>query len=166
MKSILYLIIFNMLFSIQSYATTEIVIQVVQPNVVEEGIFESTSTYIYFIGYPIGFSVGLTCSANQVQTQTKAENRNIANIFGLKSKLNYDRHNLTRDTLCVDLIIPETVNPPNRYKEHTLDTVVKATIKCLILNASSYNRIRYLDINIIGAKKYSELSKIVDLKNK
>ena len=166
MKNIFYAIILSFLFSINSYATRETIIQVIQPNVIEEGIEASTSTYIYYIGYPFGYSVGLTCSANQIQTQAEAENRNIANIFGLKSKLSYNKHGLTSDTLTVNLTIPETVNPPDKYKHHTLDEVIKSTIKCLILNTSSYDRIKYLDLNVIGDSKYSGLSEIFKLKNK
>jgi hypothetical protein len=166
MKTIFYSIILIFLFLINSYATRETIIQVVQPNVIEESIEESTSTYIYYIGYPFGYSVGLTCAANQIQTQSKVENRNIANIFGLESKLNYDEHALNSDTLGVDLIIPETVIPPDRYKHHTLDEVIKSTINCLILNASSYDRIKYLDLKIKGDLKFSGLSKIIKLEHK
>ena len=64
-----------------SYAARETIIQVMQPNVIEEGIESSISTYIKYLGYPVGSAVSLTCSANEIQTESGAENRNIANIF-------------------------------------------------------------------------------------
>lgn len=157
-------IFFVLLILSFSYATRETIIQVIQPNIIEEGIEYSTSTYIYFIGFPIGYSVRLTCEANSIVTQSGTANRNIASIFGLDVELKYDTYDLISDTLETILIIPDTIQVPPKYKHISVEEVVNSTIKCLILNAASYDRLKYLDLKISGNSKYSKLSKILNIR--
>jgi hypothetical protein len=160
MKIILKSLILSFLFFINIYATGETIIQVMQPNVTEEGIESSISTYIHCIGYPIGYSVGLTCLANNIQTENSTENRNIANIFNLKVKLIYNDYSTFGDTLKAALIIPDKITSPEKYNEYTVDEIISATIECMLYNAFAYDSIYYFDLRIVGDSKYLKLSKI------
>ena len=165
MKRFVMILIVFLLILFCCYATSETIIQVMQPNVVEEGIESSVSTYIRFIGYPVGYSVRLTCTANKILTESGAENRNIANIFNLEVKQIQDEGNIFSDTLIVEMTIPENINPPEKYQDYTLDEVVYSTIKCVLYNAFTYKSIKFVDLRVVGNSKFIKLSKIYKRKS-
>ena len=73
MKSLIPTFFYIFLISINSYAIQKTLIQVMQPNVVEDNIEKSISPYNLYIGYPGGYFVGLTCSAYSIQMESKTD---------------------------------------------------------------------------------------------
>jgi hypothetical protein len=129
--------------------------QIAQPNITENGIVESRTTYLKMANYTAGYRLLLTVEENYIKVCGKIENRNLANIFNLKVKTLGDPSYC--DTIVAQLIIPDTFNVPSRYKDFRVDEVVKATVNCLVKN-SIYHE--HLDLKILGNGKFSKYEKL------
>jgi hypothetical protein len=137
------------------FATQEMIMQIAQPNFTENGIVESSTTYLKMANYTAGFRLLLTVEENYIKVSGKVENRNLANIFNLNVKTIGDPS--YSDTIVAKLIIPDTFNVPSRYKDFRVDDVIKATVNCLVKN-SIYHE--HLDLKISGNRKFSKYEKL------
>ena len=142
-------------------------VQVFQPLVTGEGIFLSEVTYMLHWGtYWPSPAISRTCSENFIVTHRGPENRNIANRTGLTLSVVYnseDQDGLYGDTLRVSLDTSKlTPDTSSAYAWASPDTVVAATIECILGNTKRDHRVRYLDLRILGAK-YAPLGGVWDL---
>jgi hypothetical protein len=161
MRVITILIIIVVLIS-NCYSTRETVLKIVQPILIEEGLEESISTYVYFIGHPLASQVELTCSENYIQTECGVENRNIANIYKLKIEVIYNDYGLPifGDTLRAKLILPEDFSQNKLHPSLSHDELISATIECAMKNATIYESVNYMELEIIGKPEYSKFSRV------
>ncbi len=143
------------LASFNCFATQEILVEVVQPNMTENGIVESAITYFEMGNYMAAYLLSATTAENLIYVRGKIQNRNIAKAFGLQVKTVGDPS--LSDTIKAQLSIPTEVNVSRPFKGATLHQVVNATIKCLIKNAKYHN---YLDLKIIGNDKFKKKEKV------
>jgi hypothetical protein len=144
------------------YSTRETVLKIIQPILIEEGLEESISTYVYFIGHPLASQVELTCAENYIQTESAVENRNIANVYKLKIEVIQNDYGLPifGDTLRAKLILPEDFSHNKLQPSLSHDELISATIECALKNATIFESINYLELEIIGEPKYFKFSKV------
>ncbi len=155
MRIFMLLFVLISLASSNCLATQETIIEVVQPNMTENGIVESAVTYLGMGNYMAGYLLNSTTAENLIKVGGEIQNRNVANAFGLQVKILGDPS--LSDTIKAQLNIPKQVNVSLPFKEATLHQVVNATIRCLIKNAKYHN---YLDLKIVGNDKFKKKEKI------
>ena len=147
------------------YATQETVMKIVQPILVEEGLDESISTYIFFIGHPLATQVMLTCAENYIKTDRGVENRNLANLYNLSIEVIPNEYGLPifGDTLKAKLILPEDFSKIELHPSLSHDNIISATIECAIKNASIFDSIKHLEIEIVGELLYAKFARVYEL---
>ncbi len=152
--TIFILIIF--IFTISSYATNEAIIEVIQPNMHENGIAKTSTTYSRMIGHPGGSYLFLTFAENSIETSNGRENRNIANKYNFKLKVL--SNSFTYGMIETELILPENIEELERKYGYSMETVLEETIDCLVKNAYAFYS--DLDLKIKGDSKYSNFEKV------
>lgn len=139
-----------------SHASHEMIIQVVQPVVIEEGIRKINYPYIYYGNFIADLKVRLTCEQNFIKTESGVENRNLASILNFKIKIIGEPFG---DTLKTELTLPKEENVILNNPNITFEEVINATIECMIENASKNPNYKIIKIKVIGEKKYIKYSK-------
>ena len=159
------IILFLFSASSNGFSTRETVLKVYQPILVEEGLEESVSTYLQYIGHPLPSLLMLTCASNHIETQDGVRNRNIANLCNLELDLVNNEFGLPIfiDTVKIKLKIPPDFGSNKDYPNLNPDNLILITIECVKKNARSFNSIKYLDVEIIGEAKYQKFSKLYEL---
>ena len=154
MLKFITLFVLSFILLTTSYASHEMIIQVVQPVVREREIMdELIYTYIRYGNYISDLRVKLTCEENFIKTESGVVNRNIANIFGLK--INFIGFPVYVDTLKAELILPEEETLPLDDYFITLEQVIDGTIQCMIKNAAVDRNLNYLDLKVLKTKPFS-----------
>ena len=158
-KSVLFMMF--MLIA-QCLATRETVLKVYQPILIEEGVEESISTYVYYIGHPLALHVQLTCAENYIYTQNGVQDRNIAHIYNLKIEVEHNEYGLPTfgDTLRATLILPEDFSQTELKSSLMHEQLITATIACALKNATSFDAVNYLEVSITGESIYQKFSKV------
>ena len=161
MKWISLLFIILML-STRCLATRETVLKVYQPILIEDGVEESISTYVYYIGHPLALHVKLTCAENYIYTQNGVQDRNIAHIYNLKIEVEHNEYGLPTfgDTLRATLILPENFSRIELKSALKHEQLITATIACALKNATSFSAVNYMQVSIIGEPVYHKFSKV------
>ena len=159
MKNLFYLVIIILINCNIIFASQDMIYQVWQPNITENGIVESISTYSAMTNYTGYSKLTKTVAENCIGCKGRLLNRNLANVFNLKIKVLGDPSFSASDTIKAELTIPDSVNVPKGYGygEFTLEQVVEATVSCLIKNAEFHN---YLDLKIVGDKRFFKYDKV------
>lgn len=152
-------------------AAFETALEVWQPIETEEGIVLSRVTYIrYLTRTPPGYPVNFTCEASRVMTELgEFENRNASNLLGLMawSDSLHLRQQLFGDTLRVFVDL-SGITAQKTSHGWNLQTVVEATVECVLANAAQYRsgrdwdrkkwvEARYVELEIRGSTEYADL---------
>jgi hypothetical protein len=159
MKVLIFTIVFTV-FSMNSYATNEAIIEVIQPNMHENGIAKTHTTYSRMIGHPGSSYLSLTFAKNSLETTHGRENRNIASKYNLNFKILSNP--FSYGTIDTELILPENIKELETQNGYSMERVLTETIDCLVQNASIFYS--GLDLKISGDKEYSKFEKVYSTK--
>src|SRR5262249_34742702 len=95
-----------------------------------------------------------TGDSNQVMTQYGPQQRNAAFDVGLRTEVSFNSNReppLFGDTLRVTL---RATKPPSDLGDFSYETIVAATVQCVLLNAAQTPEIRYVALRIAGEGAY------------
>jgi hypothetical protein len=155
MKNLQFAFILVFITWLNCKASHEVILEVFQPNMTENGIVESSTSYLRIGNYMADAQLLLTTEKNLIEVKGKIENRNIANIFNFKVKILGDP--IQSDTISLQLTIPEKIEVPHPFDELSIEEVVVSTINCIIKNSKFHF---YVDLKIIGDKSFSKHEKV------
>lgn len=156
--------------SSRALASEERALEVAQPLVTEGAIAVSRVTFVNHYDMSWGGLVDYTCRESFIVNESwKAENRNAANISGIKSWVDpyhYEKQALFGDTVRVYMDLTEF--DVSRLGQQDGD-VVAATIECVLVNATAsmtgWYRARnawvpatHLYLEVRGAPEYARLT--------
>jgi hypothetical protein len=162
MRKILCALITLILYHTNVLAAQETIFKVYQPILIENGLRESITTYVYFTGFPIGTHVELTVKENYIQTDSGVENRNIASRYNFEIEVIQNEFGLPlfEDTVKINLHVPDNFSKVELEYSADHEEVVLKIIECALKNATSYDSVNYLQVEIFGDSIYSHLSKV------
>ena len=162
MRKILCAIITLILYHTNVYSTQETIFKVYQPILIENGLRESITTYVYFTGFPIGTHVELTVKENYIQTDSGVQNRNVASKYKIEIEVIQNEFGLPlfEDTVKIHLNVPDNFSKLKLEYSADHEEVILKIIECALKNATSYDSVKYLQVEILGDSSYAHLSKV------
>jgi len=162
MRKILCAIITLILYHTNVYSTQETIFKVYQPILIENGLRESITTYVYFTGFPIGTHVELTVKENYIQTDSGVQNRNVASKYKIEIEVIQNEFGLPlfEDTVKINLHVPENFSKVELEYSVDHEEVVLKIIECALKNVTTYDSVNCLQVEILGDSSYSHLSKV------
>jgi hypothetical protein len=109
-----------------------------------------------------------TCDSNQVLTQYGPQQRNAAFDVGLRTEVTFNSNReppLFGDTLRVTL---RATRPPSDLGDFSFETIVAATVQCVLLNAAQTPEIKYVAVRVAGDaadEKYGGVFRTASFRN-
>jgi hypothetical protein len=142
-------------------ASEEAFYEVAQPVESEAGI---EVVHVTYAGYssiccpPVLY----TCRANALITDSGTQNRNLANLLGMRvtvvGNTRPDLPDYMCDTLDVKLDLSAVAVHEHRYSSKSIEAIVRTTIACMRENAGIYkDRLKIMRLHITGAEKFRKL---------
>ncbi len=155
MGTVKFIILF-LFFYLNCYATQEVLIEVSQPNIHENGIAKTRSTYSRSIGHPGASYLILTFAENSISRYSSFQNKNLANLYKLDIKILLN--SFSYGTIEAELILPENIEELEQKYGYSMTEVLNLSIDCLVENANVFYS--DLDLKIDGDPKYSKFEKV------